>query len=291
MSNLVYLNGDWLDAKDAKVSVFDRGFLFGDAVYEVIVVYNRQPFRLEQHLSRLDSSLAEVGIQNPYGRHEWINLIQQVIAKSPSEHQSIYIQVSRGEESGRFYHYIEDLVPTVFIYSKAIQLIQEPSDIKAIDAILLEDIRWQRGDIKSTSLLATVLLKKRVSQAKVDEGILFQSHKGDLIVTEGTSSNVFAVLNGVVYTPALSEGLLPGVTRGFVIELAKILGIEVRETCLTLKQLNAADEIWCSSSTAELRPLKALDGKRLPGNSEETLWFRVNGAYQKSKHKLFIGNA
>lgn len=284
MPSIVYLDGQWLSADKAKVSVFDRGFLFGDGVYEVVVVYNRQPFRLEQHLTRLIRSLEETGIPNPMGVHEWRFLVERLIEQNQGDHQSIYIQVTRGVTESRVHNYPVDIVPTVFAVSKPISSKHTDTRLNSpCSAILLDDIRWSRGDIKSTSLLGSVLLKKQVFESGKEEGILYR----DGYVTEGTASNIFIVIQGNIVTPEISEWILTGITRDFIFELANRYNIPLEARPISVTELVNADEIWMTSSTAELRAIIELDNKSVGDGNIGPVWQRMAELYQQHKSELF----
>ncbi|MFC3153153.1 D-amino acid aminotransferase [Litoribrevibacter euphylliae] len=284
MPSIVYLDGQWLPADKAKVSVFDRGFLFGDSVYEVVVVYNRQPFRLEQHLSRLSRSLEETGIPNPLGLHEWRFLIERLIDQNEGDHQSIYIQVTRGVTESRTHNYPTNITPTVFAVSKPISSKSTDTRLNpSCSAILLEDIRWSRGDIKSTSLLGSVLLKKVVYESGKDEGILHR----DGFITEGTASNIFIVSQGAIVTPELSEWILTGITRDFIFELANRYNVPIESRPVSVVELTQADEVWLTSSTAELRAITELDDKPVGNGNIGPMWQRMAELYQRHKAELF----
>lgn len=284
MTSTVYLNGEWLPADQAAVSVFDRGFLFGDAVYEVIIAYNRQLFRLEQHLARLTRSLSETGIQNPFGIHEWRFLIERLIELNEGDNQSVYLQVSRGVSQPRRHNYPLNLTPTVFLSSDPLLLkSQRTSQIKACSAVTLEDIRWSRGDIKSTSLLGSVLLKKQVFESGADEGILIR----DGWVAEGTASNVFLVKESKIITPKISDWILTGVTRDFIFELCFRYGLVIEERDVSLPELVDADEIWLTSTTAEIRPVTELNACPVGTGNIGPLWKKMAAYYDRHKAELF----
>jgi len=284
MPGIVYLDGQWLPSEQAKVSVFDRGFLFGDGVYEVIMAYHRQPFRLEQHLARLFRSLEQVGITNPLGLHEWRYLVEQLIDRNEGDQQSIYLQVTRGSSGKRQHNYPTELKPTLLATSQPVSLTEKiTTEIEPCSAILLEDIRWARGDIKSTSLLGSVLLKKAVFESGADEGILHR----DGVVTEGTASNVFVVRQEKLLTPRLSDYILTGITRDFIFELAERYQIPLIETDISVQTMYDADEIWLTSSTAEVRPVVELDGRAIGAGKPGNLWKRMAQLYQKHKSELY----
>jgi len=256
----VYLNGEYLPVEQARVPVMDRGFLFGDGVYEVIPVFGGRCFRVDEHLDRLDYSLRETGIPQPLTRAQWRDIFARLIAtssdgKKGGGDQSIYLQITRGVAPTREHRFPEHCTPTVFAMSRV--LVPIPTAIPpSIAAITLDDLRWQRCDIKSTSLLGSVLMTQRALDAGAREAILLRNG----IVLEGASSNVFAVHDGTLYTAPKSQCILAGITRDLIVELVRQKNIAFREEALTLDALRAASEIWITSSTREMAPVVQLDG-------------------------------
>jgi D-alanine transaminase len=269
----VYLNGEYLPVELAKVSVMDRGFLFGDGVYEVIPVFGGKGFRVDEHLRRLDYSLRETGIPQPLTHEQWRAIFTALIAFSAGEDvnggdQAIYLQITRGVAAQREHKFPQPCVPTVFAMSRV--LAAPPAEIPApIVCIAVRDIRWQRCDIKSTSLLGGVLLTQQAAMAGAREAILVR----DGVVLEGASSNVFAVIDGVLHTAPKSQHILAGITRDLIVELAQQHGLKLREEAVTLEQLRSASEIWISSSTREMVPVATLDSHRV-GNGKVGPIFR-----------------
>ena len=257
---MVYLNGEYLPVEQARVPVMDRGFLFGDGVYEVIPVFGGRCFRVDEHLDRLDYSLRETGILQPLTRAQWRDIFERLIAtssdgKKSGGDQSIYLQITRGVAPTREHRFPEHCRPTVFAMSRV--LVPIPTAIPpSIAAITLDDLRWQRCDIKSTSLLGSVLMTQRALNAGAREAILLRNG----IVLEGASSNVFAVHDGTLYTAPKSQCILAGITRDLIVELVRQKNIAFREEALTLDALRAASEIWITSSTREMAPVVQLDG-------------------------------
>jgi len=252
----VYLNGDYLPVEQAKIPVMDRGFLFGDGVYEVIPVFGGKAFRLEEHLQRLDYSLRETGIVQPLTRAQWQAVFERLIAAHGGGDQAIYLQITRGVAPQREHKFPQQCVPTVFAMSRV--LAAPPADIPApIACIAIPDIRWQRCDIKSISLLGSVMMTQQAVAAGAGEAILLR----DGLVLEGASSNVFAVVDGVLHTAPKSRHILAGITRDLIVELARQHGLNLREEAVTVEQLHAASEVWISSSTREMVPVAALDGR------------------------------
>jgi D-alanine transaminase len=251
----VYLNGEFLPQEQAKVSVMDRGFLFGDGVYEVIPVFGGRCFRLDGHLERLACSLRETRIAEPLTRTRWQEIFERLIDEYGGGDQALYLQVTRGVAQARE-HRFPDCPPTVFAMSRNLpQLPEQPP--APIAAVVLDDIRWRRCDIKSTSLLGSVMLTQQALDAGAREAILVR----DGLVLEGASSNVFAVVDGVLYTAPKDRHILAGITRDLIVELVQQHGVGLREQALTPMQLCTASEIWISSSTREMVPVTQLDGQ------------------------------
>lgn len=276
----VYLNGDFLPLQEACLPVMDRGFIFGDAVYEVIPVYSGRPFLLEQHLLRLEDSLAAVRIEAPLSREQWRSLIGRIIAENGGGDQSVYVQLSRGV-SERDHVPVTPLKASVFIMSKPLQACLSP---EAVAAIVCPDFRWGRCDIKTTSLIANVLLRYQAMDAGAWEAILVR----DGWVTEGAASNVFVVNHGLIKTPPRGPHILPGITRDLLVEMLGANAIPCVETLVSEAELWQAQEIWLTSSTREIVPVVRLNqtpvGEGVPG----PLWVSVNALYQQAKQAFVV---
>lgn len=251
----VYLNGEFLPRAQARISVMDRGFLFGDGVYEVVPVFGGRCFRLDEHLDRLSYSLRETRIAEPLSRLQWQAVLERLVADYGGGDQMLYLQVTRGVAAERE-HRFPDCPPTVFAMSRVLPALQEQAPAP-IAAILLDDIRWQRCDIKSTSLLANVLMTQRVLDAGAGEAILVRDGR----VLEGAASNVFAVVEDTLYTAPKDRHILAGITRDLIVELARQHGLAVREEALPPERLQGASELWISSSTRDIVPVTRLDGR------------------------------
>ncbi len=275
---VVFLNGAYIASHQAKVSVLDRGFMFGDAVYEVIPVYKGHVFRLKEHIDRLHNNLNALFTKPPYTLSEWQAIIKKLTNQDPTADQSVYIQITRGEAE-------RDLAigmatqATVFAMSKRVSR-HHPS--AGIDAITVEDIRWQYCHIKSTNLLANVLLKHQAYQAGAVEALLIRSG----YLTEGTASNVFIVKNGIVKTPPKSNHLLPGITRDLLIELLHESNIRCREAAVGEAELGEADEIWITSSIKEIVPVTRLNGDSVGTGKAGDIWREANQLYQTFKAQM-----
>jgi D-alanine transaminase len=278
--NTVFLNGKWLPAADAQISVFDRGFLFGDGIYEVLPVYGHHLLRLDEHLERLANSLDEVAIRNPYSQQEWRELFCNLLLQNNAENCAIYLQITRGSSGGRDHSIPSDIEPTVFACVNPLPAMPDSVKENGVSAISREDIRWHRCHIKAITLLANVLLKEEGSAEGCNETLLVR----DGNVSEGASSNVFALINNVLVTPPKGPELLPGITRDLVLELARQQpDLAVEERILTESELRTATEILITSSTRELYPVTELDGKAVGNGKPGAVWSTLFAAYQAYK--------
>lgn len=269
-AGIVYLNGEFLPAAEARVSVFDRGFLFGDSVYEVIPFYQGVGFRLEQHLQRLDHSLDALRIALDL---DWPEVLNELVQRNGGGNLSVYLQVTRGSAGRRTAAYDDHMRPTLFACCNPIRDIYAagPDQIEGISVIVTEDLRWQRCDIKANGLLPNILVLQQAREAGADEALMIR----DGVLTEGGSSNLFVVECGVIHTPKLSAGILGGTTRQLVLELATAEGIPWQESDLSYAQLLAADEVWISSSTRAIVPVLEVDGQAIADGSKGPLWRRM----------------
>jgi len=285
--SIVYLNGEFLPKDEARVSVLDRGFLFGDGVYEVIPVYGGRLFRLEQHLDRLDQSLAGIRLANPHTRPEWRQIIGQLVELQGGGDQSAYLQVTRGAAPKRDHAFPTDVRATVFAMSSP--LTPNPPEVaqQGVAAITLEDIRWKYCHIKAVTLLANVLLRQQALDGGAVESILIRDGE----VTEGAASNVFIVRAGELLTPPKGPFLLPGITRDLILELAAANGIPHREAAITEADLASAAEIWVTSSTREILPVTTLNGVPVGNGKPGPQWTRMAALFQAYKECLRSGEA
>ena len=276
---VVYLNGKFIPKEKAFISVMDRGFLFGDGVYEVFPVYNNNIIGLKPHLNRLQDGLDAINIKNPHSKDEWINLINKVVKlNNKNSSQAIYLQISRGCDENRKHTYGK-LKPTIYIQSSGIEPKDKRDLIKGKSAITREDIRWLKSNTKATSLLANTLYAQEAKESNSEEAILCR----DGIVTEASSSNVFIVKDTILYTHPKGPNILPGVTRDIAIHCAENLGIKVKEEKFTKEQLMQADEVWISSSTREILPITSIDGVSISNGYAGPVWSLVYDQYQKLK--------
>jgi D-alanine transaminase len=275
---MVFLNGRFIPIEEAMVPVLDRGFIFGDGVYELVPVYSRVPFRLDEHLARLERSLAAVRIHNPYGRAQWRETIGQLVALQPFEDQGVYFQVTRGVAK-RDHAFPQGVAPTVFIMSSPLVNPARELVERGAEALSAEDFRWRKCDIKSISLIGNVLLRQVSADAGAVETILFRDGR----LTEASASNVFVVRGGVIMGPPKSNLILPGITYDVVLELAADAGLplEVRE--LSEAEVRSADEIWVTSSSKEVLAIVRLDGRPVGAGRPGPVFRRMFDLYQDFK--------
>ena len=281
MDQIVYLNGDFLPIAQAQISVLDRGFIFGDGVYEVIPVYSRHPFRLAEHIARLQQSLAGLRLADPYPAQQWQDLVQGVVSRNTLDDQSVYIQVTRGV-APRDHAFPKETPPTIFIMSNAL-VTPPPAQIEhGVATISARDIRWDRCDIKATSLLPNVLLRQRAVDADATETVLFR----DGILTEGSASNIFAVERGTLLAPPKDHHMLPGITYDLVLELAADHAVPIEIGHFDEARVRAADELWITSSTREVLAIVTLDGQAIGEGTPGPLYRRMYGWYQDYKQRI-----
>ena len=284
ITTIVFLNGKFLPQDQAFVPVMDRGFVFGDGVYEVIPVYGGRLFRLNEHLQRLDNSLAGIRLINPMSPIEWAEILKRLVKDNGGGEQSVYLQVTRGH-APRDHAFPATTNPTVFISSSPLKPVSPEQLQKGVAAISLEDIRWKYCHIKAIALLPNILLRQQAIDAGAQEAILIR----DGVVTEGAASNVFIVKNGVIKTPSKGPFLLPGITRDLVLELAAANGLVSDEGSFDLAALEQADEIWLSSSTREVLPVTRLDNNPVGTGQPGPVWQQIQKLYQAYKQALIAG--
>lgn len=278
MSDIVYLNGKFMPIEEAHVPVLDRGFIFGDGVYEVIPVYSKHPFRLAEHLQRLQYSLDKVRITNPRSDAEWTQLIDEIIRRNAGEDQSVYLQVTRGVAK-RDHAFPRGVTPTVFMMSSPL-VTPAPALVESgVACITAQDYRWLNCDIKSVSLLGNCLLRQLSVDAGAAETILFRDGQ----LTEASASNVFVVRDGVLLTPPKDNLVLPGITYDVVLEIARTREFQVEVRAVDETEVRTADEIWVTSSTKEVLAVTMLDGKPVGDGKPGPLFRRMHALYQQFK--------
>ena len=281
------LNGKFLPLEDACVPAMDRGFLFGDGIYEVIPVYGGKLFRLAHHLKRLENSLAGVRIGNPLSVQEWEAMLTELVSRNTGADQAVYLQVTRGVSAKRDHAFPADIRPTLFAMSTPMATAVDIDAITGTAAITLPDIRWKQCNIKAITLLPNVLLRQQAVDAGAAEAILIK----DGHAIEGAASNVFTVTGGMLHTPPNSPSLLPGITRDLILELAARHSIPFREADITTAELFAADEVWLTSSTREISPVTRLDDTVISTGKPGPLWRHMISLYQDYKAAIRSGEA
>ncbi len=279
----VYLNGEFLPTADAKVSVLDRGFLFGDGVYEVIPVFHGRALAAHEHLQRLNRSLQAIHLDSLHSDEEWLQLFSRLLELNSHSGscQAIYLQITRGAGPVRKHHFPENTPPTVLLMAMPFQprLGTGADETPAGRAISAPDKRWQRCDIKSTSLLGNLMHHQGAVEADVDEALLIDDQG---LVTEGSSSNVFVVIDSVIITPPVSDKILAGITRHLVLALAREDGrYSCEERELRADELKQADEIWITSSSREILPIIELDKQTVGTGVPGPVWQHIAGIYLK----------
>jgi D-alanine transaminase len=272
----VYLNGAYVPLNEAKISVLDRGFLFGDGVYEVIPVYYGHLFHFQEHMDRLAHSLADIRLTNPHNPAQWLNIIEPLLDSS-SQDQSVYLQITRGVADKRDHAFPKCIVPTVFVMCSDIAPFE--GKYTGVKAISLDDSRWGLCNIKAITLLANILHRQKAVDQGCAEAILVK----DGYVTEGAASNVFAVIDGVLVTPPKGNDILPGITRDVILAIARNNDVPCAEEVISLDALAIASEIWLSSSTRELIPVVEFDSKPVADGKPGPVFHAVDQLFQAYK--------
>jgi D-alanine transaminase len=272
---ICWLNGNYLPLTEARVSPLDRAFLFGDSVYEVVPVYATRPFRLREHLQRLDRSLDAIRMAPPLPHAEWARLCGELIARNGAGDAYLYLQVTRGTEFGRNHAWPDRLEPTLFAYATALDPVPAALLERGVSAVTAADTRWARRDIKSTALLANVLLKKISADAGAFETILLEN--GEL--TEGSSTTVQIVKDGVIRTPRNGTRILPGTSRSVVEELAARLDLSFENARISEAALRGADEIWLAFATRGVLSVTTLDGAPVGDGKPGPVFRRIREAF------------
>jgi D-alanine transaminase len=271
----VYLNGDWTPLSEARIPVLDRGFIFGDGIYEVVPVYAGRPFRLTQHLKRLERSLAAIRIDNPFDEAGWRALIAELVARNTWTNQFVYLQVTRGV-ARRDHAFPKDITPTVFAMSSEFVMPAAALREQGLAVITAPDERWLHCDIKSVSLLGNVLAKQTAVDAGAAECIMFR----DGFLTEGSSSNIWVVRNGRVLGAPVDHLVLEGIRVGLLAELCARCGVDYELRRIPREEVLAADELMLTSATREILPITLLDGKPVGNGRPGPIYQRLIEAYQ-----------
>jgi D-alanine transaminase len=276
----VYLNGRFLPLDDAKISVLDRGFIYGDGVYELIPVYQRQPYRLRQHLARLQRSLDGIRLANPHTDTEWESIIRELVARTPFDDQGVYFQVTRGVAK-RDHSFPSGVAPTVFMMSNPLPLPTAEQVERGVAVVTTTDERWLHCDLKTISLLGNVLARQRATDAGAAEAVLFR----DGFLTEASASNVFIVQDGLILAPPKDNQILPGITYDTALELARGGGLAVEVRPISREEALGADEMWLSSSTKEVLAVTTVDGNSFAGGSPGPVFRKMYELFQASKSR------
>lgn len=278
---MIYLNGSFVPIEDARVSVLDRGFIFGDGVYEVIPVYSHIPFRLAEHLRRLQKSLDGIQLKNPHTDIEWEKLIEQVIASSKGEDQSVYLHITRGV-APRNHAFPKDVAPTIFVMSSPLIVAPKELILTGVSAITANDNRWSRCDIKAISLLPNVLLRQMASDSDATETLLLR----DGFLSEGSASSIFIVKNKILLVSPKSNFILPGITYDVVLELAVKYQMPYKIREISENDLRSSDEIILASSTKEILSITLLDGKKVGSGRPGEIFAQLYQHYQNFKTSI-----
>ncbi|MDD2720048.1 MAG: D-amino acid aminotransferase [Gallionella sp.] len=290
----IYLNGQYLPLEEAKVSVLDRGFIFGDGVYEVIPVYSRRAFRPVAHMQRLQHSLDGIRLANPLGMDEWTAIFERLIAGCDSEDQYLYLHITRGVAPRDHPFPVPPVTPTVFVMANPLG--QPPASVfeRGVAAITAPDYRWLRCDIKAISLLPNVLLRQMAVDADASETVLIRAESltGDTpateggFLTEGSASNIFVVNNETLLAPPKDHLMLPGITYDVILEIAAANGIRCEIRKIPVAEVFAADELLLTSSTREVQAITHLDGKPIGSAVPGPMFKKIHPLYQAFKRNV-----
>ena len=278
---IVYLNGALTPLSEAKIPVLDRGFIFGDGIYDVVPLYGKKGFREKEHIARLLRSMAMIGIQNPHTEDQWRDIIGQVVDANGLEDQLVYIQVTRGVAK-RAHAFPKDATPTVFIMTNPLVLPSEKARREGVACVSIEDKRWLNCQIKATSLLGNILAAEHAAQEGVLESIQFR----DGYLTEGSSSNIWVVKDGVLLAPPKDNQILEGIRYGLLEELCVEQGIPFQARKITKEEVFAADEVMVSSASKELLPVVTIDGQAINNGKPGPVFGILYASYQTAKAAL-----
>ncbi|MDZ7654281.1 MAG: D-amino acid aminotransferase [Burkholderiaceae bacterium] len=280
-ASICYLNGIYQPLAEAKVSVLDRGFIFGDGIYEVVPVYYRTPFRFAQHMTRFERSTREIGLTNPLSREEWLDLVQQLVARNAGEHQFVYWQVTRGV-ARRDFAFPKDAVPTVFAMTTPFARPSAVQRTQGLTAVTRRDERWLRCDVKSVSLLGAVLARQYASEQGADEVVQFR----DGLLTEGSASNMWVVRDGTLIGAQKDNLILEGIRYGFIEELCAQAGVPFKVAHLTQDEVATADELMLSAATREILPITRLDGRPVGSRRPGPIYTKLRVGYDAAIEAL-----
>ncbi|MDC8831225.1 aminotransferase class IV [Alteromonas gilva] len=285
---IAYLNGEFIPLEQARISPLDRGFLFGDGIYEVIPSYGGRMVGFTQHMARLANGLAAIEIGCDLDSMQWQIITQRLISDNRAllgDNIGVYLHVSRGADTRRYHAYPQGVSPTIFGFAFALAAPAQPDRLihPGASVSLTQDLRWQRCHIKSTALLGNVMHFQQGAQEGNAETILF-NQQGE--ITEASSSNVFIIKQGKAFTPPLDNQLLPGITRQLVLKCLSLANIEVAEEAITVDELMAADEVWITSSGKEILPITRVNGQIIGDGNVGEIWEQVFTVYSQQKFEL-----
>ncbi len=280
---MIYLNGQYMPIEEAKIPVLDRGFIFGDGVYEVIPVYSRRAFRLDEHLKRLQHSLNGIRLDNPHSDVEWASILGEVIARNAAEDQYLYLHITRGVAKRDHAFPDPPVAPTVFVMSNPLPTPAASLLSSGISAVTAQDNRWLRCDIKAISLLPNVLLRQIAIDAGCAETLLIRDND---FLTEGAASNIFVVKKGALLAPPKDNLMLPGITYDVMLEIATANNIPFEVRRISVAEVFDADELLLTSSTREVLAITRLDGKPVGTASPGPMFKRMHALYQEFKHNV-----
>ena len=275
---IVFLNGEFMPLSEARIPVLDRGFIYGDGVYEVIPAYGRRPFRMPQHLARLQHSLDGIRLTNPRSDADWQALFEDLIARQPFDDQAVYLQVTRGV-ARRDHAFPKGVTPTVFMMSNPLVLPAREQVERGVAVITAQDNRWHRCDLKTTSLVGNVLMRQLAADAGSIETVMFR----DGFLTEASASNVLVVRKGTVVAPPKDNLILPGITYDAALEFTRAVGVPFEVRPIPRDEALSADEMWLSSSTKEVLAVTSVDGRPFKSGAPGAVFRRVHAAFQAAK--------
>jgi D-alanine transaminase len=280
--SLVYLNGEFIRLGDAKISVLDRGFIFGDGIYEVVPVYRGKPFRIHEHLARLRRSLKKIRIDTGRTDADWERLIRDVQERSGLADCTIYLQITRGVAKREHGFPTEPCEPTIFCMASPYSPPGAEKRAHGLAVVSMPDLRWQHCDIKSISLLGNVLAKQFATDAGVDDVIQFR----DDHLSEGSSCNIWVVKNGVLHAPVRDQFILEGIRYAFIQELAEKAGIPFESHPVPRHAVEEADELMLSSATKEILPITQYDGRPVGSGTPGPVYARLRAGYDEAIAQL-----
>jgi D-alanine transaminase len=281
--SIAFLDGHYMPIEQAKISPLDRGFLFGDGIYEVVPSYAGKMVGFAPHIARMKQGLAAVGINLSWSESDWAELCNRLIKENGAGNLGIYLHVSRGADSKRFHAFPENIAPTVFAFTFEIAPppVADKTRVKTYKVSTSRDLRWDRCHIKSTALLGNVLHFQHGYEQGNDETLLFNDNNE---LTEASACNAFIVIDGSVITPPLDNQLLPGITRQILLDVLRRDGrIPVEERTVTMDEVLSADEVWITSSSKEVAPVTKIDGKAVGNGEVGDIWLAAQTLYSAGK--------